>query len=51
MQSDIDKKREDWVKKKVQYIDVYHERQPTPSWKSPVMLVEIKKEEDEKTIK
>ena len=51
MQSEIDKKRESWTKKKLNYIEIHRQKENITEWKAPIMLVEIEKEENEKTIK
>lgn len=49
MQSDIDKKRCEWYKKRLPCIDVVKQKDNIPIWHSPNMNIEIQKEKDEKT--
>ena len=51
MQSEIDRKREDWTKKKLTCVDIHRQKEHITKWEAPIMMVEIKKEENEKAIK
>ena len=51
MQSEIDRRREDWTKKKLNCVEIYRQKEHIPKWETPMMMVEIQKEKDEKAIK
>ena len=51
IQSEIDRRREDWTKKKLNCVEIYRQKEYMPKWETPIMLVEIKREENEKAIK